>query len=195
MLKKAMISLIILLIGISLAIVLDTPTKDDSYPKDYSEEEYFQMRKENIKLIQDTLLASNKPTYAEASEYYFKLAPTLKFKPTTTSIKDEVAVLFAKKQYNYNLTLKNIKDFTLKEHYIGFKARRFIKKNYPNTCKTGAKEQTWLIEFYEEYRKHGKRKRYPMDPPPFTYKDGTVIGYGAGVPYIIKEGSSLSDTN
>lgn len=51
-----------------------------------------------------------------------------------------------------------------------------------------ALQEKWLKEIDPQTFEKDK-KTCPLDLEPYTYKDGTVIGYSMGVSYVIKNGS------
>ena len=64
---------------------------------------------------------------------------------------------------------------------------RFFAKNYPNAKEMMALQEEWLKEIDPQTFEKDK-KTCPLDLAPYTYKDGTVIGYSMGISYVIKNG-------
>lgn len=177
--------LIVFLIG---AFIYHVPVASENYPKDLSVAQYIENYRSVLKKHQDVVMNSGKPTYQETEAYFNSIARTLTFPPTASTTLEEVGQLYEKENKLSLPRRKKTEALSFSERWTRWQFNRFFAKNYPNTNEMMALQEKWLKEI-DPQTFDKEEKTSPLDLEPYTYKDGTVIGYSMGVSYVIKNGS------
>ena len=185
MVRKVFIGSMLLIVVLVGAFIAHVPVASDAYPEDLSVAQYIENYRSVLKKHQDVVMHSGKPTYQEAEAYFNSIARTLTFPPTASTTLEAVGKVYEKENKLSLPRGKKTEGLSLSERWTRWQFNRFFAKNYPNAKEMMALQEEWLKEIDPQTFEKDK-KTCPLDLAPYTYKDGTVIGYSMGVSYVIK---------
>ena len=165
--KKIIIGVLLIAVIAFGGAMVYIPSPDESFPKDYTVEEYKENIQKNRDLIVSKLEEIDKPTLEETLQVYAKEADTVDLYPTAGSTIEEAGTLFFEKD----------KLLVFKE----WRAERFMQKNYANAYE-------YQKQFEETVQQTLEKGETPKEfsGTPYTYKDGSTIqfnGEGMSVEY------------